>query len=34
MIEGGTVGFEGHVQILIPDGSGLQYKDKEREIDN
>ncbi|MFX1573954.1 MAG: ThiF family adenylyltransferase [Promethearchaeota archaeon] len=34
MIEGGTVGFEGHVQIVIPDGSGIQYKDKEREIDN
>ena len=33
MIEGGTVGFEGHVQIVIPDGSGLRYKDKEREID-
>ncbi|MFX0041826.1 MAG: ThiF family adenylyltransferase [Candidatus Hodarchaeota archaeon] len=34
MIEGGTVGFEGHVQIVIPEGSGLQYKDKEKEIDN
>ena len=34
MVEGGTVGFEGHIQIVIPEGSGLQYKDKEREIDN
>ncbi len=34
MIEGGTIGFEGHVLIVIPEGSGLQYKDKEREIDN
>ncbi len=34
MVEGGTVGFEGHVQIIIPEGSGLKYKDREREIDN
>ncbi|MHA2008121.1 MAG: ThiF family adenylyltransferase [Promethearchaeota archaeon] len=34
MVEGGTVGFEGHVQIVIPEGSGLKYKSKEREIDN
>ncbi|MFX1596452.1 MAG: ThiF family adenylyltransferase [Promethearchaeota archaeon] len=34
MIEGGTVGFEGHVQIIIPKDSGLQYKSKEREIEN
>ncbi len=34
MVEGGTVGFEGHVQIVIPEGSGLQYKDRETEIDN
>ncbi|MFX1313194.1 MAG: ThiF family adenylyltransferase [Promethearchaeota archaeon] len=34
MIEGGTVGFEGHCQIVIPEGSGLQYKDKEKEINN
>lgn len=34
MVEGGTVGFEGHVQIVIPEGSGLQYKHREREIDN
>lgn len=33
MIEGGTVGFEGHVQIVIPEGSGIQYKNKETEID-
>ncbi len=34
MVEGGTVGFEGHVQIIIPEGSGLSYKNKKREIDN
>lgn len=34
LVEGGTVGFEGHVQIIIPEGSGLEYKDREREIDN
>ena len=34
MIEGGTVGFEGHVQIVIPKGSELKYKSKENEIDN
>ncbi|MBD3216170.1 MAG: hypothetical protein GF311_26390 [Candidatus Lokiarchaeota archaeon] len=33
MIEGGTVGFEGHVQVIIPEGSGLQYKDRNREIE-
>jgi len=33
MVEGGTVGFEGHVQIIIPEGSGLQYKNRKREID-
>ena len=33
MIEGGTVGFEGHVQIVIPEGSGLHYKNKENEIE-
>ncbi|TXT58843.1 MAG: putative E1-like ubiquitin activating protein [Promethearchaeota archaeon] len=33
MIEGGTVGFEGHVQVIIPEGSGLQYKDRDREIE-
>jgi molybdopterin/thiamine biosynthesis adenylyltransferase len=34
MVEGGTVGFEGHVQIVIPEGSKLHYKEKEKEIDN
>ena len=34
MVEGGTVGFEGHVQIVIPEGTDLQYKDRETEIDN
>ena len=33
MIEGGTVGFEGHVQIVIPKESGLEYKSKEAEIE-
>ncbi|TFF97664.1 MAG: hypothetical protein EU547_03730 [Promethearchaeota archaeon] len=32
-VEGGTVGFEGHCQIIIPEGSGIQYKNKEREIE-
>ncbi|MCK4779724.1 MAG: ThiF family adenylyltransferase, partial [Candidatus Lokiarchaeota archaeon] len=34
MVEGATHAFEGHVQIVIPEGSGLQYKNKEREIEN
>ncbi len=34
MVEAGTVGFEGHVQIVIPEGSGLQYKKKKSEIEN
>jgi molybdopterin/thiamine biosynthesis adenylyltransferase len=33
MVEGGTVGFEGHVQIVIPEGSGIQYKEREIEIE-
>ena len=33
MVEGGTVGFEGHVQIIIPEGSDLQYKKREIEIE-
>lgn len=33
MVEGGTVGFEGHVQIVIPEGTGLTYKKKEDVID-
>ena len=33
IVEGGTVGFEGHVQIIIPEGAGIQYKNKEIEID-
>ena len=33
VVEGGTVGFEGHIQIIIPEGSGLQYKNREIEID-
>jgi len=34
MIEGGTVGFEGHVQLVIPEGSGISYKNRETEIEN
>lgn len=33
LVEAGTVGFEGHCQIIIPEGSGLEYKNKEQEID-
>ena len=31
MVEGGTVGFEGHVQVVIPEGAGLRYKKKDSE---
>jgi len=34
LIESGTVGFEGHVQIIIPEGSGIDYKDKSIEIES
>ena len=34
MVEGGTVGFEGHVQVVIPEGAGLRYKKKDSEIEN
>jgi len=34
MVEGGTVGFEGHVQIVIPEDSGIAYKKRDREIEN
>ncbi|TXT55539.1 MAG: putative E1-like ubiquitin activating protein [Promethearchaeota archaeon] len=33
MIEGGTVGFEGHVQVVIPEGSGISYRNREEEIE-
>ncbi len=33
VVEGGTVGFEGHVQVIIPEGSNIQYKNRESEID-
>ncbi|MFX0074373.1 MAG: ThiF family adenylyltransferase [Candidatus Hermodarchaeota archaeon] len=33
MVEGGTVGFEGHVQIVIPEDSGIEYKNREAEIE-
>jgi len=33
VVEGGTVGFEGHVQIIIPEGSGIQYKNRDTEIE-
>jgi ubiquitin-activating enzyme E1 C len=32
-VEGGTVGFEGHVQIIIPQGSELQYRNRKKEIE-
>jgi molybdopterin/thiamine biosynthesis adenylyltransferase len=32
MIEGGTVGFEGHVQVVIPEGSEINYKNRDEEI--
>ena len=34
MVEGGTVGFEGHVQVVIPKDSKIEYKNREREIKN
>jgi molybdopterin/thiamine biosynthesis adenylyltransferase len=33
IVEGGTVAFEGHVQIIIPEGSGIQYGSREQEIE-
>ena len=33
IVEGGTVGFEGHIQIIIPEGSGIEYKNREIEIE-
>ncbi len=33
IVEGGTVGFEGHVQVIIPEGSGIQYGSREQEIE-
>ncbi len=33
MIEGGTVGFEGHVQVIIPEGTPLTYGNKDTVID-
>jgi len=33
LVEGGTVGFEGHVQVVIPEGSELEYKNREKEIE-
>lgn len=33
MVEGGTVGFEGHIQIVIPEGTGLIYGSVKDEID-
>ncbi|MGV9200342.1 MAG: ThiF family adenylyltransferase, partial [Promethearchaeia archaeon] len=32
-VEGGTVGFEGHVQVIIPEDSEIPYKKRETEID-
>jgi len=33
MVEGGTVGFEGHVQVVIPEDSELEYKNRETELE-
>ncbi|MHA2287313.1 MAG: ThiF family adenylyltransferase [Promethearchaeota archaeon] len=33
MVEGGTVGFEGHIQVVIPEGSELEYKNRDTEIE-
>jgi molybdopterin/thiamine biosynthesis adenylyltransferase len=33
MVEGGTVGFEGHVQIILPEGAEIQYKNRDNEIE-
>ena len=33
LVEGAITGFEGHVQIIIPEDSGVQYKNKEAEIE-
>ncbi len=33
LVEAGTVGFEGHVQVIIPKGSGIKYGKREREIE-
>lgn len=33
VVEGGTVGFEGHIQVIIPEGAGIQYRIREAEID-
>ncbi len=33
MVEGGTVGFEGHVQVVIPKDSDLEYKNREDELE-
>ncbi len=33
MVEGAITGFEGHVQIIIPEGSKIEYKTREGEIE-
>ncbi|MHA1147630.1 MAG: ThiF family adenylyltransferase [Promethearchaeota archaeon] len=33
IVEGGTVGFEGHVQVIIPESSGIEYGSREQEIE-
>jgi molybdopterin/thiamine biosynthesis adenylyltransferase len=33
LVEAGTVGFEAHCQIIIPKDSGLQYRNREKEIE-
>ena len=32
ILEGGTVGFEGHCQVIIPEDSGIQYGNRDQEI--
>ena len=33
IVEGGTVGFEGHVQVIIPEGSEIPYGNRDTEIE-
>lgn len=33
MVEGGTVGFEGHVQVIVPEGTGIEYGNLDRVVE-
>ncbi|GAH34538.1 unnamed protein product, partial [marine sediment metagenome] len=33
MVEGGTVGFDGHVQNIIPKGSNIKFHERKKVID-